>query len=120
MSKTKTRLVLNVKRPYVETGSLGSLAKNEWWFTQGAKSRKRRQASPPNTRGICFRLTELSLGTYSMRKKIRFCTTKLCMQVWRGWDADLDDSTDENTVALVNDMVFQHHFVHHRDEDLVL
>lgn len=43
------------------------------------------------------------------------------MQAWRGGeDADLDDSTDENIVALVIDAVFQHHFVHHRDKDLVL
>lgn len=47
MSKTKTRLDMDAKRPCAKTGSLGSLAKNEWWFTQGAKFRKQRQASPP-------------------------------------------------------------------------
>jgi len=37
---------MDAKMPRAGTGSLGSLAKNEWWFTQGAKFRKRRQASP--------------------------------------------------------------------------
>lgn len=32
----------------------------------------------------------------------------------------LDNTTYEHVVSLVIDPVLQHHFIHHRDEDLVL
>lgn len=35
-------------------------------------------------------------------------------------ETDLNNATYEYVIALVVDPVFQHHFVHHGDEDLVL